>query len=46
MWDYQTWELTWQMLAMNVIQPAEDHQATRKPKNLAYLGPALVAAQI
>lgn len=31
---------------MNVIQPTEDHQATRKPKNLACLGPALIAAHI
>lgn len=31
---------------MIVIQAVEIHQATRKPKNLAYLGPALAAAQI
>lgn len=34
------------MLAVNVIQAVHDHQATRKPKNLAYLGPALSAAQM
>lgn len=37
---------TWQLLATKVIQAVQDHQATTKPKNLAYLGPALSAAQM
>ena len=34
------------MLAVKVIQAVHDHQATKKPKNRAYLGPALSAAQM
>lgn len=37
---------TWQFPATNVIHAVQDHQATMNPKNLAYLGPALSAAQI
>ena len=38
--------LTWQFPAAKVIQAVQDHQATTKPKNLAYFGPALSAAQM
>jgi hypothetical protein len=37
---------TWQLLAANVIQEVQDHQATTNPANLAYFGPALSAAQM
>ena len=37
---------TWQLLAANVIQDVQDHQATMNPKNRAYFGPALSAAQM
>lgn len=34
------------MLAANEIQDVHDHQATMKPKNLEYFGPAASAAQM
>ena len=37
---------TWQLPAANVIHAVHDHQATTKPKNLAYFGPALSADQM
>lgn len=37
---------TWQLLAANVIHAVHAHQATMNPKNLAYFGPALSAAQM
>lgn len=37
---------TWQLLATNEIQDVHDHQATIKPKNLEYFGPATLAAQM
>ena len=37
---------TWQFPAAKVTQAVQAHQATRKPKKRAYLGPALSAAQM
>lgn len=39
-------DLTWEAAAALVIQAVVIHHATMNPKNLAYLGPALAAAQI
>lgn len=45
-WNNEAQTMTCEFPAVNVIHAVQDHQATMKPKNLAYLGPALSAAQM